>query len=141
MKMFFKYLLTGLKYLIIQSSFEIVIIVIGEYFGFKVLPDFSKNNLFVENVEGVAWAISMKAAIFSLIYLPLFAIICYLWAGTELKTKLMFGIVNALLDVTLLTILVLLKHLDFQEGLPPFVSTVIASLIIIVIIVLTRRKT
>jgi len=75
MKTILKYLFEGLKYLIIQGILEVIVIVLLEYSGFKVLLDFSKSNLLIENIAGVAWAISMKTAIFSLIYLPLFVLI------------------------------------------------------------------
>lgn len=54
MKIFLRYFVTGLKYLIIQGIIEIVIIVLLEYLGFNALLDFSRSNLFVENIEGVA---------------------------------------------------------------------------------------
>lgn len=134
MKIFFKYLFTGLKYLILQGIIEIIIIVISEYLGFKVLLDFSKSNLLIENIEGVAWAISMKTAIFSLIYLPLFAVISSLLTWKKLGGNFIFSIVNALLSEALLLTLFLLKHLSFVEMLPPLISTLVASLIIILIV-------
>lgn len=134
MKIFLRYFVTGLKYLIIQGIIEIVIIVLLEYLGFNALLDFSRSNLFVENIEGVAWAISMKTAIFSLIYLPLFAVISFLLAWKKVTSKFKFSIINALLSIALLLILFLLKHLNFSEMLPPLMSTLIASLIIILFV-------
>jgi len=109
------------------------VIVILEYLGFNALLEFSKSNLFVENIEGVTWAISIKTAIFSFIYLPLFVIINFLLAWRKHTGNLIFSTINALLSVLLLLILFLLKHLNLSEMLPPLVSTLIASLIIILI--------
>ena len=72
MAKFFQYVLVALKYLIMQGFVEIILIVLFEYLGIKVLMDFSRANLLIENVQGVAWEISMKTIMFSFIYIPLF---------------------------------------------------------------------
>ena len=134
MKTFFRYFLTGVKYLLLQATLEVVLVVVLEYLGVNVLADFSNSNLFVENIEGVLWAISMKTIFLSVLYLPIFVLLCYLIVRKTLITKLITSIVNLLLNLMLLITFLLLKNLEFVEILSVITFTLIASLIIIAII-------
>jgi hypothetical protein len=135
MKAIFENLLTGMKYLISQGLLEIIIILILEYLRFGVLSDIStKNNLLIENIQGIAWGISMKTVIFSIIYLPLFVVINFLLAWRKLRSTFAQSIVNTILNIALLFALFLLKRKDFMEILPLLTATLIASLIIIVVV-------
>jgi hypothetical protein len=134
MKAFLKYLFTGFKYLLLQGVAEIVMILALEYMGFQAMLDFSKSNLLIENIEGIAWAISMKTVIFSLLYLPLFIIISYWLTRNKMACTLSFSIVNALLSSLLLVTLLLLKHKDLGEMIVPMTATLFASFLIIIIV-------
>ncbi|RFM32359.1 hypothetical protein [Chitinophaga silvisoli] len=128
-----KKLFAGFKYLIFQGAIEILLIITMEYLGINTLADFSKSNLLIENIEGVAWAIAMKTIIFSLLYLPLFLIIISLLSGKKTINASTLSIVNAILSVFLLLVLFLIKRLELSEMLFPLVATLIAALIIIVL--------
>ena len=133
MKRFFKYLFTGFKYLLIQGFIEIVVIVALEYLGIKVLSHFSKTNLFIENVQGVAWEISMKTIMFSFVYIPVFIGVCALLGWKKGVSSFVYGVTNALL-MFLFSILFLffLRHAVFSEVLNILIVTVFSSIIILV---------
>jgi hypothetical protein len=137
MQTFLKYLFIGFKYLFFQAIIEIILIITLEYLGFNPLLDFSKSNLLIQNIEGVTWAISMKTIIFCILYLPLFILISNIMAWKNIKSNLMYSIINAILNAALLLTLFLLKHLDIAEIFRPLIPTVIASLTIIIV----NRKT
>lgn len=140
MKAFFKYLLNGLKYLIIQGITEIVVIVILEYVGLRVLSDFSRANLFIENVESVAWSIGMKIAMFCLFYLPLFVGMSALLSRKSIINSFKYSIINAVINILLFMVYFILRSADFSEVLNLFIATLLASAIIIAIVKIRGNK-
>jgi hypothetical protein len=140
MKAFIKYLLNSLKYLAIQGLSEIVVIVILEYAGLRVLSDFSRANLFVENVEDVAWSIGMKTAMFGLFYLPLFIGISALLSRKIIINSFKYSIINAVINIFLFIVYFILRSAEFSEVLNLFIATLLASAIIIALLKIRENK-
>jgi hypothetical protein len=132
-KTVFRYLFIGLIYLIAQGIIEMIVIIVLEQLGVKVLEDFSSGNLLTENIEGVIWSISMKMAIFSIAYLPLLAIVSFLLNRQNKNNHQIFSILNLVLSEALLLTLSLLKHLDLTKMYPVLLVTLIASIIIMLV--------
>jgi len=137
---FFHYLLLGLKYLIIQGLVEIFLIVLLEYLGVKVLIDFSKANLLIENVQGVAWEISMKTIMFSLVYIPLFIATLVLISRKKVKSNFLYGNINGILSIFLsIVFLLLLRKVAFSEVLNLLIVTLSSSILILIAIKIINR--
>jgi hypothetical protein len=125
-KSIFYYSVQGLKYLIIQGIIEILVILLFEYAGLKVLGWFSRSSLFIENVEGIAWSIGMKSAMFSIIYVPLFVIL-------SRRAIISYSLINLGLNSILYIIYIfILRKASFSEVLPLSIATVLSSLIIVI---------
>jgi hypothetical protein len=140
MKEIYKYLLNGLKYLVIQGITEIVLIVTLEYSGFKILTDFSSTNLFIENIEAVVWSISMKTAMFCLFYLPLFVGISALLTWKNITNILKYSIINAFLNALLFMVYFALRNANFSEIANLFIATLLASTLIIITVKVMENK-
>ncbi len=142
MTRFFQYLLIALKYLLMQGLVEIILIVLFEYLGIKVLIDFSRANLFIENVQGVAWEISMKTIMFSFIYLPLFIVVSTLLWWRKLKNHLVYSFINVLLSLLLsLIFLLLLRQVDFSAVFNLLIVTLLSSVLILIITKIINSNT
>jgi len=132
---FFQNLLTALKYLLIQGLFEILLIVLFEYTGIKVLTDFSKANLLIENIQGISWEISMKTIMFSLVYIPLFMAASALLIKSEVNRSFLYGIINGTLSILLsIVFLLLLRKADFSDVSNLLFATLLSSVLILVIV-------
>lgn len=135
MAKFFQNLLTALKYLLIQGLFEILLIVLFEYAGIKVLTDFSKANLLIENIQGISWEISMKTIMFSLVYIPLFMAASALLIKSEVNRSFLYGIINGTLSILLsIVFLLLLRKADFSDVSNLLFATLLSSVLILVIV-------
>jgi hypothetical protein len=132
MKKFALLFLFGFIYIVFQGLVEIVLITFMEYFGVDVLLDFSLSNLFIENVQGVAWAISMKMIMFSIVYIPLFLMIGMFFFKNKFSNPF-YGIVNGILCATLLSVLFLLKGYGLGALVLPLLMSIISSIFIILI--------
>lgn len=132
---FFQNLLTALKYLLIQGLFEIAIIVFFEYVGIKVLTDFSKNNLLIENIQGVAWEISMKTVMFSFAYIPLFIAASALLRKKGAKDIFLYGIINGVISILLsIVFLLFLRQATLSDVSNLLIATLLSSVLILVTI-------
>jgi hypothetical protein len=97
MKLILNYILSGAKYFIIQTFFEVCLIIILLYLG---LPFFEMNvgsEKFYEIVVGVFGFYALtKCIYYSIIYLLLFTTCSYFG---KLKTNFSLSLLNALLSV------------------------------------------
>jgi hypothetical protein len=133
MARFFRNLLTALKYLFLQGLVEIILVVFLEYLDIKVLMDFSKGNLLIENIQGVVWEISMKTIIFSLVYIPLFIALSSLLSNKKLSNSFLYVVINGVLSILLsIVFLLFLRQIAFPEVLNLLIVTLSSSILILV---------
>ena len=142
MRALFKYLLNGLKYLVVQGIAEIGIVLVMVYLGinFEAMVYASTTGLFIENVQGVAWNIGMKTAVYGLFYVPLFAGISALLTWMNITDNLRYSVVNLFLSVLLFAVNSSLRDADHSEVSNLFIATILASVIIIMTVRMRENK-
>ena len=124
METFFKYLFNGIKFWIIQGVVEIFVIIILEYSGVKVLMYFSRNELFIENFQGIASIIIYKTIVLSWIY-----VLCFLLFSYVSKERIKYAYFNVVLSLIWFG---LMATDNLRESISIFLSTFIASIIILI---------
>lgn len=138
MKLFIIYLLKALKYFIIQTLSEVILICILIYLGLPYSGIILGNEHLYEIIIGVlGYHALFKSLIYSWFYFILFVLISFL---IKCKKEMEFGIINAFLSLLLPFVILLIRHLLFSEMANAFISTIAASVLIILIISLTYRQ-
>ncbi len=134
---FYSIFIQGLKYFILQTLMEVIIIIVLLYLGIPYFEMKVGNESFYKMVIGVlGYYALIKCIYYGWIYLIAFTGIGFIW---RLKTRFAYSLLNAILSITYI-MLFLINGKQFSWVLNPLLACIAASSIIIIIFRINRMS-